>query len=115
MDILEALKRTWERFTRKNDHKKECYHDSIILGLLLEERIKQLKTLMEGIKYKAPDLYMNLCPKCAGYTWGRGGRDFTKRICHECGHIRDEPQDEECNGPNCSYPDGCNLCNPNIN
>ena len=38
----------------------------------------------------------DLCPLCAGYTWGRPGQppneDYTKRQCHRCGHVRPEPE-----------------------
>jgi len=39
---------------------------------------------------------MDLCPLCAGYTWGRpsesGSMDFTRRHCSDCGELRPEPK-----------------------
>ena len=38
-----------------------------------------------------------ICRECLGYTWGRpqrpdmNGMDFTRRVCSECGLVRDEP------------------------
>lgn len=45
------------------------------------------------------DKRMDLCPVCAGYTWGRPSLpgigmhlDFGRRRCSTCAHIRDEPR-----------------------
>jgi len=41
---------------------------------------------------------LDLCPLCAGDTWGRlsdgGSMDFTRRCCSDCGDIRPEPTEE---------------------
>jgi len=74
--------------------------DAVFLLLMLQARVSMLLQLNSTI----PEPH-DLCPKCAGYMWGRpslpdgarnhhgGVQDYTRRMCSECGHIRTEPEE----------------------
>lgn len=64
--------------------------DAWTLALFVRSRVARIHNLTES---------KDLCPVCAGYTWGRpqqrfGGMDFTRRQCNECTEIRSEPPED---------------------
>lgn len=69
----------------------KAHGDAVLLGMLARTRIAELHALNNRQKNPA-----DLCPVCAGSTWGRPGMpmDFTRRQCSDCGHIRAEPDED---------------------
>lgn len=65
--------------------------DAVAMTYLIKRLVGQVHKLNELGKHD-----MDLCPLCAGYTWGRpsenGSMDFTRRHCSDCGELRPEPK-----------------------
>lgn len=50
--------------------------------------------LVRQVRAQTPDV--DLCPACAGNTWGRRGGsepDWSTRVCSTCGTVRLEPEE----------------------
>jgi len=94
----EILQRAWDTITKPEAEKPEWKNpknDAINLALLVKRLVGDVhryhKMVPEQMRHD------DLCPVCAGYTWGRPSgndsaeRDYTRRMCSDCGEIRDEP------------------------
>jgi hypothetical protein len=70
------------------------------LAFFISRLVAQVHELNKDVAHP-----QDLCPICAGTTWGRPGRttpsadgdtrDYTRRVCSECGHTRPEPEKNE--------------------
>lgn len=81
--------------------------DAVYLSLYVGRLVDQVRRLNADRSIGVRMEPLDLCPVCAGDTWGRplppdavgnpdfkGDRhDFTRRECHDCGEIRPEPDD----------------------
>lgn len=71
---------------------RQAQGDATVLTLLVKSLVDDLHRLNK-LRRDPQDL----CPRCAGYTWGRpsaaDGMDFTKRQCHRCNTVRPEPEE----------------------
>ena len=75
----------------------KAQEDAALLMLLVNSLVENLHTLNERLPKP-----MDLCPRCAGHTWGRpgppGDEDYTQRQCHRCGTIRADPEGDQNDG-----------------
>ena len=79
-----------ERKIDENWSKEDAQEDAMLLTLLVKDLADELLELNSRLKEPR-----DLCPRCAGRTWGRpSGDDYTRRQCHRCGEIRQEPEND---------------------
>jgi len=70
--------------------------DAIHLSWYVERLVSQVHVLNQ-MRPEPKDL----CPACAGETWGRpsgpdgSALDWRRRKCRECGELRPEPKDQK--------------------
>ncbi len=92
--IGKQTKEAWGAFTKEKD------------GVTLYFFARRLRSQVLHLNAEL-DEPEDLCPECAGDTWGRPPpenqegleghdkwHDYTRRQCHDCNHIRPDPKDE---------------------
>ena len=92
------LRKIYERCKSATMCEGEDWHnptgDEIVMSYLVKRLVGQVHRLNELGNHD-----LDLCPLCAGYTWGRpngeDGMDFTRRSCSDCSEIRPEPEGEK--------------------
>lgn len=101
--VKEILRRAHQGMVNRESEWPEAEADAISLYLLCTRLLNQVRHLNEDRRIPAIQEVMDLCPVCAGSTWGRpqnpnavnGGdsRDYSQRQCSDCGEIRPDPED----------------------
>lgn len=104
-DLPETLERAYQQSMsrQKPDPYPEAKRDAVALGLFLRARVSDIRRAVEYDDLRLlTDGDGGVCPTCAGFTWGRPtlpedveGRDrhdYSRRMCSECGTVRDNPK-----------------------
>jgi hypothetical protein len=113
--LKEILDRAHEYATSPNaEGWPEPENDAVVLSFYVRRLVRQVHNLNDRIaaaqhpnkKRRIPlPNPSDLCPLCAGSTWGRPNlqeeapngtwHDYSRRVCSECGLIRCNPPGEE--------------------
>lgn len=103
-NLAEILERAHQQSIPRNKPEPypEAAQDAVVLGLFLRARIGDIKRAVECDNLRIlTSGDGDVCPTCAGYTWGRpmlpdereekDRHDYSLRECHECCTVRNNP------------------------